>query len=105
MRRLAKWLLGIVVLVVLLLGGIAVALQQWVASTDFRDRVSQQVSAAAGLPVEIGQVTVDVWPVPAIALDRVQVKSAPALTLERIEARPTWAALLQGRLEIATLVV
>ena len=29
----------------------------------------------------------------------------PPLTLERIEARPVWAALLRGRLEISTLVV
>jgi hypothetical protein len=40
-----------------------------------------------------------------VALDRVQLKSQPPLTLERIEVRPVWAGLLQGRLEVATLIV
>ncbi len=105
MKRLARWLLAIAVVVLLLLGGVAVALHQWAASADFRDRVAQQVSAAAGVPVQIGEVTVDLWPLPAVAFNRVQVASRPPLTLERIEARPTWAALLHGRLEIATLIV
>jgi hypothetical protein len=105
MKRLAKWLAGILVLLVLLVGGVAMALQHWVGSDDFRGRVSQQISSALGVPVQLGGITVDVWPLPAVALDKVQVKSQPALTLERIEARPVWAGLLQGRLEVATLVV
>ncbi|HWI83527.1 AsmA family protein [Ramlibacter sp.] len=105
MRRVLKWLVGGLVALALLLGGVALALQHWVGSADFRQRVAQQVSAAVGVPVELGQITVDVWPVPAVALDRVQVRTKPAVTLERIEARPRWAPLLRGRLEIATLVV
>lgn len=105
MRRVVKWVLAGVSVPVLLLGAVALALQQWVGSADFRGRVAQQASSALRVPVEFGRITVDVWPLPAVALDRVQVKSKPALTLEHIEVRPTWAALLQGRLEIATLVV
>lgn len=105
MRRVAKWILAGLAVLVLLLAGVALALQQWVGTAGFRERVAQQVSAAAGVPVELGQLKVDVWPVPAVALDRVHVRSRPAMTFERIEARPQWRALLQGRLEIATLVV
>jgi uncharacterized protein involved in outer membrane biogenesis len=105
MNRIVKWVLGIVLGLVLLLGAVAAALQYWVGSADFRARVGQQVSAALGVPVELGGITVDVWPLPAVALDGVRVKSQPPLTLERIEARPVWAGLLQGRLEVATLVV
>lgn len=105
MRRVAKWMLAVLVLLVLLFAGVAVALQQWVGSADFRGRAAQQASAALGVPVEFGALTVDVWPVPAVAVDRLQVRSKPAITLERVEARPRWQALLQGRLEIATLVV
>lgn len=105
MNRLAKWLLALVLIPLLLLGGIAMALQHWVGSDDFRGRVNQQISSALGVPVEVGRITVDVWPLPAVGLDKVQVKSQPPLTLERIEARPSWAPLLQGRLEIATLLV
>jgi hypothetical protein len=105
MKRWAKWLLATVLFVVVLLGGVALALRHWVGSADFRDRVAAQVSTAVGVPVELGAITVDLWPVPAVALDKVQIKSRPALTLERIEARPVWAGLLQRKLEIATLVV
>ncbi len=105
MHRLIKWLLALVLLPLLLLGAIALALQSWVDSDDFRGRVSQQISSALGVPVEVGRITVDVWPLPAVGMDRVLVKSAPPLTLDRIEARPSWAPLLLGRLEIATLLV
>jgi uncharacterized protein involved in outer membrane biogenesis len=105
MNRIVKWVVGIVLVLVVLPGAVAAALQHWVGSEDFRARVGQQVSAALGVPVELGAISVDVWPLPAVALDRVRIKSAPPLTLERIEARPVWAGLLQGRLEVATLVV
>lgn len=105
MRRLAKWLFAALVLLVLLFAGVALALQHWVGSADFRGRAAQQASAALGVPVELGALTVDLWPVPAVAVERLQVRTRPAITLERVEARPRWQGLLQGRLEIATLVV
>ena len=100
-----KWLAVVLLVLVLLLTAVAVALQQWVSSADFRGRVAQQMSAALGVRVELGRISVDVWPLPAVALDQVQVKSQPPLSLERIEARPSWLPLLQGRREIATLLV
>jgi uncharacterized protein involved in outer membrane biogenesis len=105
MTRLAKWLAGALLLALLLLGGVAVALKYWVGSSDFRERAAQQISTALGVPVLLGNLTVDVWPLPAVALDKVQVKSQPPLTLERVEARPLWEPLLHGRLEVATLLV
>ncbi|ROZ66200.1 hypothetical protein [Ramlibacter sp. WS9] len=105
MKRFLTWVFGIALTVVVLLAGVAAALQFWVNSDDFRVRLGQRISSTLGIPVEVGGVAVDVWPLPAVALDRVQVKSQPPLTLERIEARPVWAGLLQGRLEVATLIV
>jgi len=105
MKPIVKWVLLALAALVLLLGAVAVALRQWVGTDDFRTRVAAQIGTALGVPVELGAITVDVWPLPAVALDAVQIKSRPPLTLERIEARPVWAALVQRRLEIATLVV
>jgi uncharacterized protein involved in outer membrane biogenesis len=105
MKRIWKWLVAVVLVPVLLLAAVAVALQQWVSSADFRDRVAQQLSTALGVRVELGRISVDVWPLPAVALEQVQVKSQPPLSLERVEARPSWLPLLQGRREIATLLV
>ncbi|HTH80650.1 MAG TPA: hypothetical protein VL593_16880 [Ramlibacter sp.] len=105
MARVLKWLLALVAIFVVLIGAIAFALHLWVGSADFRARVAQEISAAVGVPVELGGLDVDVWPLPGVAVDRVQVKSRPPLTFERIEARPVWSALLHRKLEIATLYV
>ena len=105
MNRALKWLLGIVAVVVVLFAAAAIALHAWVGSDDFRARVAQEISSAAGVPVELGGLTVNVWPLPAVAADRVQVRSNPPLTFERIEARPIWASMLHGKLDISTLYV
>ena len=105
MKRIWKWLAAIVLVLVLLLAAVALTLRQWVGSADFRGRVAQQLSAALGVRVELGRVSVDLWPLPAVALEQVQVKSQPPLSLERVEARPSWLPLLQGRREVATLLV
>jgi hypothetical protein len=100
-----KWLGGALLLAALLLGGIAMALKYWVGTDDFRSRVGQQLSDALGVTVTLGRITVDVWPLPAVALDKVQIQSEPQLVLERVEARPLWAPLLHGRLEVATVLI
>jgi hypothetical protein len=105
MNRALKWLLVAAGVLVVLFAAIAIALRSWVGSDDFRQRVAQQISSAAGVPVELGGLTVDVWPLPAVAVDRVIVKSNPPLSFERIEARPVWAALLRKKMEISTLYV
>jgi uncharacterized protein involved in outer membrane biogenesis len=105
MYRILKWLLIAFGVAVLILAAVLFALQRWVGSDDFRERVAQQISAAAGVPVKLGGVSVAVWPLPAVSLQDVQVQSKPALTLERVEARPVWAGLLLGRLEVSTLIV
>jgi uncharacterized protein involved in outer membrane biogenesis len=105
MNRALKWLLALLALIVVLFAAAALALRMWVGTEDFRLRVAREISAAAGVPVELGGLNVEVWPLPGVSVDRVQVKSNPPLTFERIEARPVWAALLDRRLEIATLYV
>lgn len=99
------WVAGLVVLPALLLVLVALLLQRWVGSDDFRSFIADQVTQAVGVPVDIGRVHVDVWPLPAVALEQVRIRSNPPLTLERIEARPSYAPLLAGRLEVATLIV
>jgi len=100
-----KWLVAGVALIVLLVAVAAFALQRWTGGDDFRARASARASEALGVPVQLGRIEVDLFPVPALAVDQVQIRSQPAVVLERVEARPMWAPLLQQRLEIATLVV
>lgn len=101
-----KWLAAAGVLGVLLLVGVAVALQHWLRTEDFRARVEKEAGAALGVPLKLGRLSVDLFPVPAVVVDQVRLQTRPsALSVERVEARPRWAALLLGRLEIKTLVV
>ncbi|MFC5496568.1 AsmA family protein [Caenimonas terrae] len=92
-------------LAVLLLLAVVLSLQYWVGTGDFRGRIEREASLALGLPVRLRAVAVDIFPLPSVALDGLSIGSQPPVTLERIEARPVWAALLRGRLQVATLVV
>lgn len=105
MARLLKWLAFGAAAIALLLVGVAFALQQWLRTDDFRGRVEREAAAALGVPLKLGRLSVDLWPLPAVAVDQVRLQTRPPLTVERVEARPVWTALLLGRLEIATLVV
>ncbi|HET8744834.1 MAG TPA: AsmA family protein [Ramlibacter sp.] len=105
MAKFLKWAAILFAAFVLLLVGIAVALQNWLRTDDFRQRVEQQATAALGVPLRLGRLSVDLWPLPAVAVDDVQLQTRPALTVGRVELRPVWSGLLEQRLEIATLVV
>jgi hypothetical protein len=105
MAKVLKWLVGGLVAAALLLVGVALALQHWLRTDDFRVRVERQAAAVLGVPLHLGRLSVDLWPLPAVAADQVRLQTRPPLTVERLEARPVWSALLAGRLEIATLVV
>lgn len=105
MAKVFKGLALIATLLLLLLSAVALALQQWLHSDDFRSRAEAQATALLGVPLELGRLSVELWPLPAIVADQVRLQTGQPLTLARIEARPVWAALPQGRLEIATLIV
>ncbi|MES2912084.1 MAG: hypothetical protein V4718_11880, partial [Pseudomonadota bacterium] len=105
MTRYFKWLLWALLVLVLLLAAVIFALHRWVGSDDFRQRVEREAGAALGVPVVVGSMTVDVWPLPAVAFGGLTVQSQPPVTLERLEVRPQWQALLRGELSVATLII
>lgn len=105
MAKFFKWAVYLALGLVTLLAAVAFTLHRWVSTDDFRLRIEREASAALGMPVTLGRVSVDVWPLPAVALTGIAVQSKPPLTLERVEVRPQWQPLLQGRLAVATLLV
>ena len=105
MRKIFK-IIGIILAASALLpAGVGFALYQWIGQDGFRERAAQQATLAMGVPVRLGAIRIDWFPVPSVALDDVLVETKPPLSVKRIEVRPVWAALLQQRLEVATLVV
>ena len=105
MAKFLKWAAIAAGVFLLVLVAVAVALQSWLRTDDFRTRVEREASNALGVPMKLGKLSIDLWPLPAVAADDVVLQTRPALTLGRIEARPVWAGLLAGRLEISTLIV
>lgn len=105
MFKIFKWLAIGALGLVLLLTALVFALHRWVSTDDFRQRLTAEASAAIGVPVALGGISVDVWPVPAVALNQIKLQTLPAMTVERLEARPQWGPLLQGQLVVGTLIV
>jgi len=105
MAKVFKWVVFLALGLMVLLAVVAFTLHRWVSTDDFRQRVEREASAALGVPVALDHVAVDVWPLPAVALSGIAVKSKPPITLERLEVRPQWQPLLTGRLAVATLLV
>lgn len=105
MKRIWKWTLLVALPLLLLLVAGAWALQRWIGTEGFKVRVEQEASTALGVAVKLARIEVTVWPLPAIAAEGLQIQTRPALTLERLEVRPAWSGLLQGRLELATVLV
>ena len=103
--RFAKWLLATAVALVLLFVGALLALQQWVGTEDFRQRVGREASATVGFEVKVGRIGLDWWPIPALAVNDVQVLTKPPLNAERMEVRPSWPSLMAGRPALATAIV
>ncbi|MEO8121285.1 MAG: AsmA family protein, partial [Rhodoferax sp.] len=105
MKRILKWVLLAVLLLLLLVAAGALALQRWIGSGDFKSRVEQEASTSLGVAVKLARLEVAVWPLPAVALEGLEIQTRPVLTLERLEVRPAWRPLIQGRLELATVLV
>jgi len=105
MSKFFRVALALVTTLLLLAALAGAALLYWVGQDDFRTRVEREAGAALGAPLRLGRIHVDWFPVPAVALDEVVVQTQPPLSARRVEARPVLSALLQRRLEVATLVV
>lgn len=105
MNRAVKWGVGIVVALLVLLAMALFGLSRWASSDDFRTRAQQQATQALGVPVQLGQLEIALFPTPSVAVHDVRIQTRPPMTLERVEARPVWLSLLLGKPELGSLVV
>jgi hypothetical protein len=105
MAKVLKWVVFLALGSMVLLAVVIFALHRWVSTEGFAERVEKEATAVLGVRVALDHVAVDVWPLPAVAVSGISVKSKPPITVERVEVRPQWQALLQGRLVVSTLLV
>jgi uncharacterized protein involved in outer membrane biogenesis len=105
MKRARQWALIVFLVLGLLLAGALFALKRWIATEDFRSRAMREAGQALGVAIRIERIDLAVWPLPALVLEGIELRSRSALTLERVELRPAWGELLLGRVAPGTLVV
>ena len=105
MKRIFKWMLLTALTLLLVLVAAVWALQRWIGTDDFRARAEHEASTALGVAVQLAHIDVALWPLPAVAVEGLQIQTRPALTLERVEVRPAWRGLLRGQLELSTVLV
>ena len=103
-KTIKRLLIAATALLVLLLAAVF-GVHRWVNTDDFRQRLESGAAQALGVPVAVGKIRLDLWPLPAVALSDLKLHSKPAITLELLEARPDWRALLQGQLVVSTLIL
>jgi hypothetical protein len=105
MRTWMRWGLAVVLAALVLLAAAALVLQRWAGSDDFRARVEREASVALGAKLQLRSLSVDLWPLPAVAADNIRLLSQPPVTVERLEVRPAWWPMLQGKFLARALVV
>ena len=103
--RLPRWPLIAGLVLLLLVAGGGFALQRWISTEEFRQRIEREATAALGVPLRLERVGLTLLPLPAVVLEGVQVRTRQPLKAERIELRPAWLSLLIGRVGLSTLVV
>jgi uncharacterized protein involved in outer membrane biogenesis len=105
MNRIRKGLLISLLFLVLLIAAALFTVQRWLGTEEFRSRAMQEARQVLGVGVDIGRIDVTVWPLPAVVLTQIELKTRSVLKVERLEVRPAWTELLLGRVAPGTLIV
>lgn len=105
MPRVIKLLLSVLLALALLLAAALAALAGWLSGDGLRLQVQAAASQQWGVPVELEKISLDVWPLPALALQGLAIQTQPRLFAQRLEARPAWGGLLREprQLEVLSL--
>jgi hypothetical protein len=104
MTRASKLFFSLLFALALLLGAGLAALTWWISGDGLRMQIQEAASKRLGVAVQLEKISLDVWPLPALALQGLVVHTQPRLAAQRIEARPVWRSLLSERqLEVLSL--
>jgi hypothetical protein len=108
MSRFLKFILNALLALALLLAAAFGALAWWLASDGPRAQLQALASERLGVPVTLGGLSLDVFPLPSLAVSDVKIATQAPLVAQRMELRPAWRKLigLKGaprELEISSL--
>ena len=88
LKKTMKWAMAVVALLVLVLAVALFAAHRWLGTDDFRSRVAHEASTALGVEVSLQKIDIALWPLPALAISDILVKTPVPLRLARLELRP-----------------
>jgi hypothetical protein len=94
MNRFLKLILSALLASALLLAVAAGVLAWWLSGDGPRSQLEARLSERLGVKVTVAKLSLDVWPLPAVAVSDVVVAMQPPLTAQRIELRPAWRKLI-----------
>ena len=105
MTRLLKILLSLIFALILLLGAALFALAWWVSGDGLRVQIQEALAKQLGVPVLLERISLDVWPLPSVALQGLVIQTQPRLSAQRVELRPAWGSLMRTprQLEVISL--
>ena len=105
MTRAIKFFLSLLLALALLLGAALAALAWWISGDGLRVQLQETASERLGVPVQLEKISLNVWPLPALALQGVVIQTQPPLAAQRIEARPAWRSLLSTPRQLEVLAL
>lgn len=100
-----KLLLLALAAIVLIGGGLFLAVRMLLGPESVRSAVEAQARAALGMPVTVGAASVQIWPRAALTLDQVVVGEPAQMTLRRAQVTTSLRGLLSRRIEDAELSI
>ncbi len=105
MTRVIKLLLSLVLALLFLLGAALAALAWWLSGDGLRLKLQEEASARLGVPVQLEKISLDVWPLPSLALQGLVIQTQSRMSAERIEARPAWSRLMSQPRQLEVLAL
>lgn len=110
LRLIPKLVAGLLALILLLIGVIAVALPRLINTEEFRVAMSETVAGAIGTPIEWTSLEVGLFPLRLIVQEPVLLaesvdREAASLSAQSVDLRLSKRAILARRIEVDSLVL
>lgn len=105
MKPVLKWMLKALLALGVLMAIALGVLAWWLSGDGLRTQLEARASERLGVAVTVGQLSLDVWPLPNVVITDARLATTPPLTAQTIRLRPVWGKLLATprELEMASL--
>lgn len=94
MTRILKLLLASLLALTILLGAALGALAWWLSGDGPRSQLEARLSERLGVAATVGQLSLQVWPLPSVTVKDVKLATTLPLSAQQISLRPVWQKLL-----------